>query len=157
MTKQNQATHAAKYRPSLTTAQIIKITNLAISENPITNESIQLIATLSPFLAKIENGALAAAYVPTPRTSSNSLEALGAGTSTVQGTLPTPTAPTKEQRWEASYAQYLANPLSCNAITIMEAKEHMYLNDLMSTEEMAEFETAQFAIYDAELGLTFPQ
>ncbi len=135
-TKQQQ--RAIKYRPSLTAEQILKIIELAKLEAPISNTSIQLVSILSSIVAKIENGALVASYVPAPPKPSL-LESLGGPTT------PSSTASlSKEQQWELAYNKYSATPLACTATEILEAKEHMYLNDLMSAEEIAEFEKAMF-------------
>lgn len=70
----------AKYRPVLTEHQILHI--LALAKQNLSPASISIIATLSPFQAKIENKAVSAAYVPTGR--ANLLDTLG-GSSNING------------------------------------------------------------------------
>ena len=129
---------AAKYRPVLTARQIVHIVNLAKKEAPISNASLSVISTLSPFLYKIENGAIAPSHVPSDKPKANSLESLGAGTEPHMSDQRT-----KEERWEQAYNKYKADPTSCTATEILEAREHMYLNDLMSDAEVLEFEAQE--------------
>ena len=128
-----------KYRPVLTATQILHILTLAKTESPISSASISLIATLAPFQAKIENAGIAPAYTTTPIVSATSLEGLGA-------LAPLETTPyNKEEYWQRCYTKYSANPVACSLEEIHAAKEHMYLHELMSAEEVAEFEAASNA------------
>ena len=49
----------------------------------------------------------------------------------------------KEEVWAASYAKYLLDPISCTLQEIEEAREHKYLNDLMTKEEVEAFELSE--------------
>lgn len=137
----------SKYRPVLKVSQIIHILKLAKSESPISSASISVIGTLAPFLAKIENDGIQAAYTIAPTIPKQStLESLG-GTpascddSTLLSEISAEgLALTKEEIWEKAYVLYKTNPTFCSLDTIQAAREHMYLNDLMSPEEAAEFE-----------------
>lgn len=135
----------AKYRPVLTASQILHILTLCKTESPISSESMSVIATLSSFQAKIENAGITPAYIQAaPKPKANSLEALGfVGASSVE-TVDTTLAPTyedKEAYWSHCYAKYSTNPASCTLQEIHAAKEHMYINDLMSEEEVRVFES----------------
>ena len=132
----NQKTKAAtKYRPVLTSVQIIKILALAKTEIPyLTEESISLIGTLAPFLAKIENEGITAAYtMAPPRVARDSLEALGF-TASVDVDL------SKEEYWELCYKKHAISPKDCSLQEINAAQEHRYLNGLMTAEEAIRFE-----------------
>jgi len=123
-----------KYRPVLSSTAIAHIVALAKSESPLTLQSIEVISTLSPFLAKIENEGIVAAYTVAPPKPSIE-ESLGM-------VAPTPFL-TKEEGWEYCYNKYLLDPTLCSMVEINAAREHMYLEGLMSKEEVAEFESNQ--------------
>lgn len=128
-----------KYRPVLTSEQILHILYLAKSELPsISTTSMSLISTLAPFQAKIENSGITAAYTTTPRTPTNTLEALGAGTPE-SASLATSNL-VKEVYWQNCYNKYTADPIACTLDELLAAKEHMYLNDLMTEAELTDFE-----------------
>ena len=131
----NTNTPASKYRPVLTAAQIEHILTLAKLESPISATSFSVIATLSPFYAKIQNNAVTAAYSTAPAASSKF---------SVSGTSDVVTASStaKEDYWEECYNKLQAN--SANGCTLQEleaAQEHRYLHDLMTPEEQVAFET----------------
>lgn len=124
-----------KYRPVLSATAIAHIIALAKSEHPLSSRSIEVIATLSPFLAKIENAGVAPAYTQAPPKPSLE-ESLGmVETATVQLF-----GESKEKYWHSCYNKYKINPVSCSLVEIEAAREHMYLHDLMSPEEIEEFE-----------------
>lgn len=140
-----------KYRPVLTAVQITKILALAKLESPLTEASFSLIATLAPFAAKIANAGIAPAYIPSIPISIGDLGGFTIVTAQHKEQVSQQVADTassyaagvdKEQQWELAYKQYKADPISCSLETISAAKEHMYLNDLMSATELAEFEAA---------------
>ena len=130
------------YRATVTASMVAKILYLAKTESPLTEESIQLVAKFAPLQAKIDNAGLAVAYTVTPPMSK--LESLGGTESsdhlTSSYTLAGHDYIIKELYWEACYKLYTESPELCNMTTISSAREHMYLNDLMSDEEIAEFE-----------------
>ena len=138
----NTNTPASKYRPVLTAAQIEHILTLAKLESPISATSFSVIATLSPFYAKIQNNAVTAAYNTAPAASSKfSVSGLG-GTSPAQPDNTSATA--KEDYWEECYNKLQAN--SANGCTLQEleaAQEHRYLHGLMTPEEQANFEMGE--------------
>lgn len=156
-----------KYRPSLTADQIEFILRLTkqfyidLTGSPEldlveANQAFAVIATLTPFQAKIRNLAITPAYIPsdTPAKTST-LESLGGTDSDTH----IPTLPSyddsigvpetnlsslppisKEELWAASYAKYLIDPVSCTIQEIEEAREHKYLENLMTVEEVEAFE-----------------
>ena len=138
MTK-HQAT-SQKYRPVLSALQIAKILELAKREQPLSNESMAVISQLSPFMAKIENAGITAAYTLKGRATPDLLSLLG-GTPTANPTGPEALGLTRQVYWEQCYQAYNIDPASCSLKQIEGAKEWMYLNDLMSEEEKAEFES----------------
>ena len=126
-----------KYRPVLSAGAISHILALAKSESPITSASLEVISILAPFMAKIENDAISAAYEATPKQSLE--EKLGIGMPLPNKHETTMTL-TKEEYWESCYAKYKNLPTECTLKEIQAAREHMYLHDLMSPQEIAEFE-----------------
>ena len=129
-----------KYRPVLSAGAISHILALAKSENPISTTSLEVIGILAPFMAKIENDAISAAYEATPKMSLE--EKLGIGMPSSMHSMEVLKIPTvsKEEYWEQCYNKYKSNPISCTLSEIQAAREHMYLHDLMSPQEVREFE-----------------
>ena len=140
----------AKYRPVLSASQIKHILLLATRDfgamsNNIDDElSLKVITTLAPFKAKIDASALTPAYT-TAEPKASALELLGGtgtGTNNNDNNNNNDTnALTKEVRWLQAYNRYSENPESCTITEIIDAKEHMYLNDLFTPEEKAKFES----------------
>ena len=132
-----QNTPTPKYRPVLTAAQITHILHLAKTENPISSQSVSVIGTLAPFQAKIENAGLTPAYTITSTSKEDKKRDL-------IFSLGIPTASTsymsKEEVWERCYTKYKLTPTACSLEEIAAAKEHMYLNDMMTDEELKSFE-----------------
>ena len=130
----------SKYRPSLTASQIAHIISMCHSENPISPESVSVIAKLTPFLAKIEVGALAPAYTHahSPSKPRNPEGYTYETTYNFRGV----NYPDKESYWAACYewSQTTAHRVDMSLPEIQGANEHRYLNDLMSPEEMEVFE-----------------
>lgn len=133
----------AKYRPVLTAEQITYIITLAKREVPMSDLSFSVIASLAPFAAKIEAEALSPAYITAPPPTSL-LEKLGGEFCKDENVgvpeLPALLTKTKEERWASSYALYQIYPEKCTIEEIEDAHEHMYLNDLMTPEQVAAFE-----------------
>lgn len=135
-----------KYRPVLTATQILKVLELAKKEVPISSDSFSLISTLSVFAAKIENQAITPAYIEEPPALKvSTLEALG-GTlcadASIGVTEQLPEGMSKEAVWAVSYSKYKLDAASCSLQEIQEAQEHMYLNDMMTAEEILAFESS---------------
>lgn len=141
----------AKYRPSVTGEQITHIIRLAKLD--MSTESIELIKTLAPFEAKILAGAMLPAHLSTPRQSLE--DSLGMTIVDSLGkkiAIPTKGSvnliEVKGDKVAYNLSCYNKYKLACTVdrledITpdIMEAaKEHMYVNDLMTPEEEAEYE-----------------
>ena len=134
-------TRTPKYRPSLTGNNILKILELAKTEVPISSESTSLIAALDRWRFNIENDLAAISHTSSPRTTlEDSLGIYRIPESSLGSTDPENTFLTKEQRWKAAYNLYLNNPAECSLTELSMACEHRYLNNLMTTEEMQEFE-----------------
>ncbi len=134
-----------KYRPPLSNAQILHILTLCKSESPsISDASIDVIATLGPYQYKIENSGVAPAYTTTPQSKVKLFEKI-TGSSIVSPLAADGTEEdyilTKEDYWRQCYHTLQTDPNECSLKMIQAAKEHMYLNDLMSEEELKEFES----------------
>ena len=135
--KKAKAKANPKHRASLTEVQIryiIDISKITLSKTS-TNANIpyELIAYLAPLLTKIENGKKPDFI---PATKPNHMAMIGE-----LGEIPAPRLH-KEERWSLAYAKYKLDPISCTLVEIADAKEHMYLNDLMSKTEVTVFESA---------------
>ena len=133
-----------KYRPVLSATAIAHIVSLAKSESPISSASIEVIGILAPFLAKIENAGIAEAYEikPPKMTIEESLGLQAPITTLASKYSPSPDTAylSKEELWKVCYDKYSLDPISCSVSEIQAAREHMYLNDLMSPEEIEDFE-----------------
>lgn len=135
-------TPAAKYRPVLTAEQIEHILALAKTESPISATSFSVIATLSPFYAKIQNNAVTAAYSTTEKSSKFSVDSLGGTSSTHPDNTSYDSNVSKEAYWEQCYTKYeIAGPASCTVEELQAVAEYRYLHDLMTPEEQTAFET----------------
>ena len=122
---------AKKYRPSLTAQQVSTILTLAKTALPLTDETMSLISTLAPFMAKIENDGIVPAYTVSNKPPANSLESLGG-----MITSDANSHVSKEAHWEQCYLRILeVGAAACTLETIQAAEEHRYLNDLMTPEE----------------------
>ena len=98
-----------------------------------------LIGKINTLRTKIANNALSPAYVVRKHIDPAIaiLEDLGADEAeldALDGTI------TKEQHWENCYNQFLKSPDLCTVPQIEAAYEHMYLNDLMTPEQIVTFE-----------------
>lgn len=124
-----------KYRPVFSASLLQHIEVLARTDYMKNNsaKSLAIVGIVSPFLAKIEAGAINPAYTESGKTSL--LESLGAPA-------PENSKPeqSKEKYWKACYEKVIADPLSATIVEINAANEHRYLNGLMSIEEVQEFE-----------------
>jgi hypothetical protein len=121
-----------KYRPSLTSDDILHIISLAKLEQPaISTASISVISKLAPFQAKIENEGL---------TASNANTELIDIAETVFNSAIKAGHLSKEVYWQNCYNKWEDTPTFCSLDEIIGANEHRYLNDLMSPEEAVEFE-----------------
>ena len=118
-------------------------------------ESLDIITALAPYEAKIATGSIVEAYtaagaIHTPKTDiqkeSDQLASLGADTGAEQQAVLDPDAEnflSKDAYWAACYAIYILHPASSLSVeTIDAAKEHMYLNDLLSDSEREAMDAA---------------
>ena len=134
----------SKYRPVLTALQITHILELAKLESPLSDLSISVISTLSPFEAKIKNAGISPAYTPKP-VKQSTLESLGGLSST---SIEQANNMSKEEYWAQCYAKYVLSPITCSLEEIQAATEHKYLNDLLNPKELAAFEARDSAAID---------
>lgn len=122
-----------KYRPVLSAAQIAHLISLCKDRLDLP-ESISCIGTLSPFMAKIENTAIQAAYTLQPNKSL--VDELGLGEENIA-------TKTHELYQKHLYEQWLAVGMKNDSFSLVEIKEislYRYLNDLMLDEESEAFE-----------------
>jgi len=139
--RQSPQSPQVKYRPVLTEAQIEQVLYLAKTQTPtIDTTSMSLISYLTPFLSKIQSRANKPAYTSSIRAPSyNSIESLSETTAQVQAsTIERIT--TKAELWSNAYSKYKLDPNSCSVVDIENAREHMYLDGLMTPEEASNFE-----------------
>ena len=130
-----------KYRPVLTAAQILHIITCLKQEAPLTDIGFSCLTSLVPFKDKITAGTVTPSYTAASTASVDSVEtSLAALGYPGEQEHPDEHPRTKEQLWEECYKKYTESPSNCSAGQIESAFEHMYLNDLMSPAEMAEFE-----------------
>ena len=121
-----------KFRPVFTLEQLERISALCKMQQPITQTDAEIIGILAAFIAKAQNGAIAAAYAIKPKLSLE--QSLGFA--------PTPNQElTHAHRRYAAYEKYSVNPASCTLEEISLAETYRYENDLMSQEEAVAFET----------------
>lgn len=165
-----------KYRPVLTAPQISHMLTLAKNdmmwkESIDADLSISLISSLSVFQAKINNAGVQAAYTITSA-QPNLMEQLGAGDKVEFVGDPRQIDPSttlaahavddeaigvpevklpenylfKEAYWSDCYAKYNIAPADCTLEELHAAQEHMYLNDLMTPEQLLAFETRDIKV-----------
>ena len=148
MTARNSSKEA-KYRPVLTASQITYLLEIAKNSIAISygddSDALSIITTLAPFKAKIDNGATNPAYITKSVLPKQviSIADLGGTTDSetyIERLSPTACATSKGERWALAHAKFCISPAACTLEEIKGAKEHMYLNDLMSAEEMQAFE-----------------
>lgn len=130
-----------RYRPSLTVSEIEHAILLAKS-NP-SDASYSLLSRLVPFLAKITVGSISAAYDPATGSAGSASQSLTLEQQLGIPTLSVAGVASKEEYWKDCYQKYEANPDLCTIAETAAAKEHMYLNDLMTMEEEFEFEQSK--------------
>ncbi len=94
-----------------------------------------LVGKINTLRTKIANNIMPPAYTTTKYKDPaiEMLDSLGAPTEQV-ATLAK--GESKEVYWKRCYEKYIQDPASCTVPEIEAAYEHMYLNDLMTTEEM---------------------
>ena len=99
----------------------------------------RLIGKINTLRTKIANNALSPAYMVRKHSDHNIaiLENLGAPETEIAILDSTET---KEQHWKRCYLKFTSNPASCTVPEIEAAREHMYLNGLMTSEEVKQFE-----------------
>jgi hypothetical protein len=105
---------------------------------------MELAGILAVALTKIDNDVRAPAYVVSPKMTIEE----GVGLTVVSSTPASRSGYTlngvswssKEEYWAACHYLYNTSPESCSVEQIKAAKEHMYLNDLMTDEEILDFE-----------------
>ncbi len=133
-------TPTKKYRPVLSGCSIDHIVALCKRETPISSESIEVLGVLAPFQAKIGANAIAEAYSTTPKLSLAEKLGLGIANPASTKVLAIPTV-SKEEYWAQCYKVWADDPAKLSLSEIQAAQEHMYINDLMSAEELIAFES----------------
>jgi len=140
-----------KYRPSLTALQIAHIVKLAeedIARTGDSYDSLSIIRSLSPLLVKINTGAIKSSYVSTPMPSI--FDKLGEAPTSTPPT-PSPSASMSKKEYNHKcYIKYHAHMNTCTPEEINAAKEHAYINDLMTASEEQEYEK-EIAALEADL------
>ena len=132
-----KTTSQNKYRPTFTAPQLARILHLAQESyiNAHTADICQIdrviVQTLAPFIAKIESGVKEAAYALMPRTPIHDL----LGFEINPGAKQKETVQNKVAYNAACYKIYSENPARCTVVQIEAAREHMYVNDLMSATQ----------------------
>ena len=125
--------HKLKFRPVLTARQIEHILTLCRSETPLTQESLGIVATLSPYYAKIQNAGVVAAYnVSDSRKVENKL-----------GFETGNTGSSEKIDWiqvrKQAYEKYVQNPNLCSVDELNYAHQYRFDNGLMSTDESEKY------------------
>ena len=115
--------------------------------------TLSVLNKLDTVLVKIRLGARKSDYIPTPTRDTSSIEAsLGMlPNNSVAYTLDDIMYHTKESYWEACYLKSLEDFKSLSFLEIQAAREYMYLHDLMTAEEMKEFEQETIKTTNAEI------
>lgn len=140
----NKPTPTPKYRPSLTASQLTYILQLAKNDYAqlASQQALDLISILHPFLAKIEVGAVAVSHTATP-IKRDSFETAITYNKSVSNYPAEFTS--KEEYWGHCYDLYANATPNLTIAELQAAKEHMYLNDMMTEEEIAEYEKLDIA------------
>ena len=123
-----------KYRPSLTADDINHIISLAKKESPISIKSIDVLTKLAPFKAKIDVSSVDFGVGMIPTSSISNVTSSSPINDIVL---------VKEEYWERCHDKYLADPEDCTVREIKAAQEHRYINDLMSSAEIIDFEASE--------------
>jgi hypothetical protein len=146
--KHQKSSTRGKFRPVFSFAALQQIYTLAKadyiqSSSPL---SLEILGIVAPFLTKIEIGTINPAYVLVDQEGKLSKEeklliSLGASLAEEKHkNNEIQMRSSKEIYWEECWKKFNENPESCSILEIKAAKEHAYLNDLMSQEEIEEFE-----------------
>lgn len=112
-----------------------------------------LIGKINTLRTKIANNAINPAYVTTKHSDPKiaQLESLGVSADDIAIASGTET---KEQYWERCYKKFKVSADLCTVPEIEAAMEHMYLNDLMTSDQVASHEAKTFGaseiLYGAE-------
>ncbi len=98
-----------------------------------------LVGKINLLRAKIANSAITPAYTTEPHSKDRigMLESLGMPEEEIAIAVG---GKTKEAIWKRCYEKFIDNPASCTVPEIEAAHEHMYLHNLMTSEEVAAFE-----------------
>lgn len=131
-----------RFRPVLSATELAYIESL-VKQDYLANSSptaLPILSKITPLMVKISLGTANPAYSTTPKLSLE--ESLGFS---IPEESP---GEAKEKYWAACYTKLTEQGVdSCTPAEIAAAKEHMYLNDLMSPEEEAAFEASLGRIY----------
>lgn len=130
-----------KYRPSLTMTQITTLIELCKNQQPMSPNIMDVLSVLAPYYTKIQLGTVQPNHTVSnkPKTPADLLTELGCNDSTGESYISTNMS--KAHYWEQCYNKLLTNgPDLLTAEELAGAQEHRYLNNLMTPEEVAEFD-----------------
>jgi hypothetical protein len=119
-----------KYRPVLTSTQIAHV--ITLCKKDLSGESLSVISTLAPFMAKIENKGINPAYKVENKNSLNDFESLEYQD---DGRINY-----EAMRFKV-YKKWIDNPESCNGEELAKVQDYRAGNGLMSPEEQKDYET----------------
>jgi hypothetical protein len=119
-----------KYRPCFTSEIISHLYSLC--RNNICDKSIEALAVLAPFKAKIENNGISPAYTINKKESL--VDSLGIENDEEYALL----APNEKRK--KAYAKWSLNPDSCNSFELVLVRDYRYFNQLMSPEEVEQYD-----------------
>jgi len=143
----NSINTGAKYRPVLKRAQLAKIVASLKADPEPDVDTYSSLAYLVPFIAKIDMKGMKAIYNMAPEKPSL-LESLGAGAGTGSAMLQQSNAD-RERYWEECYNKYITDPSNCTHRQLDAAQEHMYINELMTEQQLQLFESGAMCIHNS--------
>lgn len=140
-----------KYRPSLSIPQLNTIIELAKNQSPMAPDTAEVLGVLIPYVAKINLAAVSPSYtMQAKKTPLDLLDELG-GLEGSDYNQASNTAISKPHYWKECYDKYIDTPKLCTLEELEAVNEHRYLNNLMTPEEVTEFEKGNTLI-----GLNIP-
>lgn len=129
-----------KYRPSLSIPQLNTIIELAKNQSPMAPDTAEVLGVLIPYVAKINLAAVSPSYtMQAKKTPLDLLDELG-GLEGSDYNQASNTAISKPHYWKECYDKYKNDPEPCTFPELEAVNEHRYLNNLMTPEEVTEFE-----------------
>ena len=125
-----------KYRPVLTSTQIAHV--ITLCKKDLSGESLSVISTLAPFMAKILNNGIRPSYkTETKNSLLESLEYQENGRIDYDA-----------MRFKV-YQKWIDNPDSCNGAELEQVQDYKFGNGLMTPEELRDYETKFNELFDS--------